>query len=392
MARLHNVLTYNLAAERPGLGLLGFPIAMVLAAGGVFAPRYVSEPDDIIVRAICYFLAAVAVVVAILVLTIRQGVRVDRRQRRVTTWNGFAFAPRRRAIPLDEFTAVELKRLTHRGSNGRIHAVFYINLAGVHETVVVWTDTDKSKARATAEELSTFVGLPLQNRADMPVYREDGTRVEARAPESLDTTTGDMAVDTGEAHTFPETPAECRIRMGREGDAYRFDLPVIRRSLVLPFIVSILALGAAGAIAAWINPQLEPDDPLVARAVILALPGAMGVLLPPFVIARGFNRRRQEEYLTITPLALHGEVRQCWTRSADEVPLEMVEEFGYTPMAATFAHTATGGARLRNPALIARTDHKTLYLGRGLARAEQVWLHDALRYLMTQAAYARRSR
>lgn len=390
MDRSNHTLTYNLAARRPGLGVLGIPVALAFAAGGVAAPQFLDEPNDLIIRGLCLLLAATAFVVGILVLAVRQGVRIDRRQRRVYTWNCFAFARRERAVPLDEFGAVELRRFVTHRRNGPPHVFFHVNLIGGRETVVVWTEDDQSRARAAAEELSAFAGLPLQNRADMPVYQEDGSRVEARRPEALDMAVGDVALDAGDVSAFPDTPADCRVRLQRDGDAYRFELPPVRRSLVMPFVVAILAVGAAGAIGAWVNQQLEPNDPLAARLVILALPAALGLALPPFVLGRGFNRRRQEECLTITPLALHGEVRQCWTHSADEVPLEMVEEFGFTPMAAAFANSARG--RLQSPALIARTDHKTLYLGRGLSRAEQVWLHEALRYLMAQAAYARRRR
>ena len=45
---------------------------------------------------------------------------------------------------------------------------------------------------------------------------------------------------------------------------------------------------------------------------------------------------------------------------------------------------------MRSAAISLRSDFQRLYLGQGLRRTEQIWLHDALKYLLVQVGYQTR--
>jgi hypothetical protein len=194
---------------------------------------------------------------------------------------------------------------------------------------------------------------------------------------------------SGEAPPFPIQPHDCRIRVHQEPGRYAFEMPILRRSLVMAFAAAAFSLAIAGGLVLMIMHTTEPDDPIETRVFFWALPVAIAVVGPVFALGRGFNRRRQWETVAITPLALSRQVRQCWTQRTDEVPIDLIEEFGYTPMAAARARSSAAGTRRNVPmasaAISVRTDFRRMYLGQCLRRSEQIWLHDALKYLIVQA-------
>jgi hypothetical protein len=252
-----------------------------------------------------------------------------------------------------------------------------------------------AEARATAERLASFLGISLRDVALEPVFCEDGTAIETRAPYTVDASLQQQAALTGKAPPFPIKPGDCRIAVRREPARYVFELPPLRRSLAMPLVVAVASLAAAVGLGLMLMRDTQREDPIAARVFLWSLPAAVALIGPPFALGRGVNRRTQHESIAVTPLALTRQVRQRWTQRTVELPVEAIEEFGYTPMAAAWARSSDAGRRENLPmasvAISVRTDFKRMYLGQGLWRSEQVWLHDALKYLLAQTASGRGS-
>ena len=345
--------------------------------------------DGIGWRIFARVLSGVSLLIGLGVLLIRQGTRVDGRNSTVQYWHGLLPFLRTRTVRFSEINEVKISKLVLPSRHGRSHVFYSVMLIGPDPHVLITTDKDYAAARTAAEQSAALLGAPLRDEAIEPIYREDGAAIETRAPETLEASLQQQAAESGEAPPFPIRPGDCRIRVCREPGRYVFEMPVLRRSLMMALGVAVFSLAIAGALALMVMRNTEPEDPIESRVFFWALPVTIAVVGPTYAMGRGLNRRRQRETVSITPLALSREVRQCWTRRTVEVPIKLIEEFGYTPMAAVWARSLDAGRRQNVPmasaAISVRTDFKRMYLGQGLYRSEQIWLHDALKYLIVQA-------
>jgi len=384
------VLTFNLAARRPKNGWFWIAAAMGMFIASYVIPALSFVESEAGWRFFLCALSVVLLVIGIGILTIRQGVRLDKRNNTVHEWNGVPPFLRTRTTSLDKIVEVKIERVVFRSSQGTPHVIHSVKLTGPEPHVLVWSDKEYTDTRVKAEQVAAFLGVPLRDEALSPIYREDATAIEARAPDMLDASLQQQAAASGEPTPFPVKPSDCRIRVRREPSCYVFGLPPLRRSLAIPFGVAFCSLGVAVVLALMVMRHTEPEDPIAARILLWSMPAAVGFVGPAFAIGRGINRYTQNENITITPLALSREVRQRWTQHTVEVPIELIEEFGYTPMAAAWTRSLDAGRHENLPmastAISVRTDFKRIYLGQGLRRSEQVWLHDVLKYLLTHTA------
>ncbi len=382
-------LTLNHAARRPECGWLWIAVAAAILIASFALPTLPFMEDGIGWRVFARVFSAVFSLVGLGVLLIRQGTCVDGRNGAVRYWHGLLpFLPTR-TVRFNEIKEVQMRKLVLPSRHGRSHVFYSAILVGPEPHILVTTEKDYAAARAAAEQAAAIIGIPLRDQAIAPVYREDGTAVETRPPEALDASLHQQAAVSGEAPPFPMQPGDCRIRVHREPGSYVFQMPVLHRSLTMALIVAAFSLAIAGGLALMVVHKTQSDDPIETRVFFWAVPVAIAVIGPAFAIGRGLNRRRQCETIVVTKLALSREVRQGWTQRTDEVPIELIEEFGYTPMAAAWARSSDVGRRENSPmpsaAISAGTDFKPMYLGQGLRRSEQIWLHDVLRYLLVQA-------
>jgi len=389
------ILTFNHAARRPENGWFWIAAAVAILLASYAVPVLPFMEDGIGWRIFARLLAALCLPIGLGVLLIRQGTRVDGRSCTVQYWHGLLPFLRTHTVRFSEINEVKIRRLVLPSRHGRSHVFYSAMLIGPHPHVLITTDKDYAAARMAAEQAAAFLGTPLRDEAIEPMYREDGTAIETRPPETLDASLQQQAAVSGEAPPFPIQPGDCRIRVCREPGRYVFEMPVLRRSLMMALAVAVFSLAIAGALALMVMRNTEPEDAIESRLFFWALPVIIAVVGPTYAMGRGLNRRRQHETVAITPLALSREVRQCWSGRTVEVPIKLIEEFGYTPMAAAWARSLDAGRRQNVPmasaAISARTDFKRMYLGQGLRRSEQIWLHDVLKYLLGHTASGRAS-
>lgn len=389
------ILTFNLAARRPENGWFWIAGAVGILLASYVIPALPFIEDEVGWRFFPRVLSGVPLVIGIGILTIRQGVRVVRRNNTVEYWNGFLPFLRTRTVGFGEIGEVKIDKIVLQSRYGSPYVIHSVMLMGPEPHVLISSDEHYADARATAEQVAAFLGIPLRDEAIDRVYREDGTAIETRTPDALDASLQQQAAVSGKAPPFPIKPGDCRIRVRRESSRYVFELPPLQRSLVMALGVAAFSLAAAVGLALVVMHYTEPVDPIESRIFVWSLPAAVALIGPSFALGRGINRRVQNETIAITPLALSREVRQRWTQRTVELPIEAIEEFGYTPMAAAWTRSSDAGRRENLPmasaAISVRTDFGRMYLGQGLRRSEQIWLHDALKYLLAQTASGRES-
>jgi len=393
-------LTFNHAARRPEngwfwiAGAVGIFLASYAIPDLPFTPFPFIE-DKVGWRFFPRLFSGVPLLIGIGILGIRQGVRLDRRKNTVESWHGFLPFLRTRTVGFGEIGEVKIGKLVLPSRYGPPHVIHSVKLMGPEPHVLISSEEHYADARAAAEQVAAFLGIPLRDEAIGPVYREDGTAIETRAPEALDASLQQQAAVPGKAPPFPIRPRDCRIRVRREPSRYVFELPPLRRSLAMALGVAALSLAFAVGLGLIVMRNIQPEDPIAARVCLWLLPAAAALIGPSFALGRGINRRAQNETIAITPLALSRDVRQRWTQCTVELPCAAIEEFGYTPMAAAWTRSSDAGRRenlpMVNAAISVRTDFKRMYLGQGLRRSEQIWLHDALKYLLAQTASGRAS-
>lgn len=383
------ILTFNNAARRPENGWFWIAGAVGILLASYAIPALPFIEDEVGWRFFPRILSGVPLVIGIGILTIRQGVRVDRRNNTIEDWNGFLPFLRTRTVSFGEIGEVKIHKLVLPSRHGPPHVIHSVMLMGPEPHVLISSDKHYADARATAEQVSAILGTPLRDEGIEPVYREDGTAIETRAPDTLDASLQQQAAVSGEAPPFPVKPGDCRICVRREPSRYVFELPPLRRSLVMALGVAVFSLAVAVGLGLMVMRYTGPEDPIESRVFFWSLPAVVALIGPTYAIGRGVNRRTQNETIAITPLALSREVRQRWTQRTVELPIEVIEELGYTPMAAAWTRLLDAGRRQNVPmassAISVRTDFKRMYLGQGLRRSEQIWLHDALKYLLVQA-------
>ena len=382
------ILTFNLAAKKPKNGWYWIAGAVAIVIASFFVQHIPFIEDVSGWRFVLLFLSQFILLIGVGILTVRQGVRVDTQDNTVKSWNGFLPFLKHRSVPINEFREVNITRTTVKGRNST-HVFHSIKLIGPDPHVLVWTDHDYSDVRAKAEQVATLLGLPLRDQSTEPIFREDGTPIAPRSPAALSHSLREQAVAQGEPPPFPVRPHDCRIKVTQSPSQTAFEMPPLNRSFLFPLAVAILALAFAAGLSLLIKAYTHPDDPLVTRLFLWAFPASIALIAPPFAIGRGINRSTQNETITLTPLALSRQRRQRWTSRSDDLALQLIEEFGYTPVAAAWAQMQDAGKRKNQPmksaAISVRTDFKHISMGQGLRRSEQIWLHDALKYLLARA-------
>lgn len=227
------IITFNLAASQPKNGLywLAGAIAMVLAS---FLVQHIPFVEDVAGwRFVLRFLSALPMVIGAGILTLRQGVRVDKRNNRVESWKGIILFQKKRSVPIDKIYEVNIEKTIVQGRQ-RKHVFHAVMLIGPDPHILIWSDEHYPIARDKAEQIATFLELPLRDEAVEPVFREDGSPIKTRAPGSLNHTLKEQAIAQGAVPPFPVRPHDCRIHVTKDSNGYVFELPPLA-ALYAPF-------------------------------------------------------------------------------------------------------------------------------------------------------------
>lgn len=380
-----DVLAVQRGGGRPLRGLFGVTLAVAMVIGFIVAPRIPFIDDVVGWRFLLGVSAPMALLLGVFQF-VHSRVWIDRAAKLVYEWGKLGPFGYKRRLRFDEFNCVKIERIVMRARSATsIH--FSTMLIGPEPHVPLLSGNSYRSMRRHAERIGAFMQLPLRDAAVETTYREDGSVIEERPPEALRGSLRQQAAGTA-ATTFPSKPPECRIGIRREAGRIVFDLPTVHRRLFPAFGVVALAMGAAGGLAVGVMHFTEPDDPVAIRAFLWCFPAFVGTIVPIVTVWNGLDRRRQNESVAVSQSILSHHRRGVFSSRNFSVPVDEIEQLGYTKQAAAWGKAVDAGhivstRAMPSAAINLRSDYGRVQLGHNLRRAEQVWLHDALNYLLS---------
>ena len=210
-------------------------------------------------RVLLFVLAAIPLAAAGLGFLLTFGgesVTLDGADRQVRIRYGRWWTWQRKAHPFDEFYAVEVHRqsttIGAREDSGR--PTYPVRLLSNDNEVELANVSNYRKARANAEGVANFTGLPLHEATEgETVVREAGT---------LDESLAQRARRLGETVQWPKLPRSSRIEVHEWGDQTILDLPRPNRTLIMQGVLGLGFLllvygGAAAGIAYFVRGLLS---------------------------------------------------------------------------------------------------------------------------------------
>ena len=318
-----------------------------------------------------------ALVGAILVC-VRMGVVIDRRQRTITTWWGLLVPFFRTEHPLSEARFVSISREERRAGR-TTYEVFPVRLERANtRAVAIRAAPDHDTARRFAEDVARFVHLGIRDRSSrQEVAREAGT---------LDQPVQRSVRRAGASMRLPAQPPAARaiFAYGGARSPSTIEIPPIGhdarefRRLVVVACVSALVFELI-AYGEW-------DVPTGVGGLLgfLLVPG----LLLPLVIRSAVLREDlvvSPDDLVVTRRDLFGTtITRLTSREIEEV--EVIQ--GKHGLTGRFAVIGGGSDRVA-----IRSDRGSIELGATLSnRAEVTWLRDVLVHILTSSDRPVRSR
>jgi hypothetical protein len=299
----------------------------------------------------------------------RRGVEIDATARTVTTWWGVQVPFRRTPKPLGNPDCVSLSREV-RGSGKSRTVVFPIKLleqsTGAAQELLAPQRYEQS--RRMTEQIATFLVVAMHDwSSGARVVREAGT---------LDEPLRDRLLREEGTVPMPSPTPPGRLRMSRDGDEVLCVLPPsgaglshllgLLMVLVVPFFVARFFL--------------EDNVPWPVRII------ALGMMSLPFLfVVPGLLHAllgKDKVWCSSRQVAL-----RPWgsLRGKRTIPAEELEELTVVePTAGAGFMGSTGGS------VVARSDERTLTLGKNLTSAEARWLHDTICHELVPTAFGYR--
>jgi hypothetical protein len=316
---------------------------------------------------------------------IRNRIVIDNKRRElVKFWMPLARFPRS-VYPLDDFQQVTITRETKRTSR-HSYTVYPIRLQRTAADLLVSESFSFSVARSIGEEIAKSLRLPLADATE--------ANVQIRQPEDLDLSLRDIAKKRGEPIAPPPKPAGCQIRHELAPGKLRLEIDSYHLSpgiIALLLCVSLLPAIVYGLLAVSFM-SAEGEPPLAGGlAKFMAVVAFIPVVA---TAARIFWVAKSGERLTVTPQALELRITGPFGESVGAIPADEIEELRLRPRGTAEYHvsgiapsrrTARQFASLWNKdrSIVARSDAKTLSLGRGLRIEEAEWTIALIRIVLT---------
>ncbi len=345
---------------------IGGSLGMLESEGGEPAPIYFVLPFGLIF----------ATVGAILVFG-RYGIVIDRNARQVTTWYGLLVPMKSTQHPLGVIDEVRITKEIRR-SDKSTRTVYPVRLAGGAQPIDINETTDYGDSRQLAEQLATFLDLPV-------VDRSSGQAVRREAAE-LDLSLRDRIAQKGEPITWPEPPTGMRSSYEVIDDAVRIHIPAPGLTAVHG-LVMLGGLVPVGVVAAFLYFTGFLDDGFMDDDVGYVFLGFLGFFfgVVPLLLTAvpALNNAVEKTDVFASP----EELRVTWsgllTRSRT-IPTTELEELELTHNVGLSrqGNRFLGGST----AIIARSDTTTIQLAPRVDGAETHWIHGAIRYVVTGAA------
>jgi hypothetical protein len=397
-----------------GLALFGLPFLLaglfvMTASLGLVPIEADAAPWYVVVP-----FGAIFVMVGLGMATGRRGIIIDRRRHRVVKWYGLLVPMMRREQLIVLCDRLEVSREV-RTSDDSTQVVYPVRLEGnaQEKPVCIEEPLDYQQARATAESLARFLGLPV-------VDRSSGQEV-VREPDRLDESLRERARRTGEEIADAVVPLQMRSTLQQESDTLQIRIPPTGvTSLHRLHLIGVLIF--IGVAAFVVRPFLNVDvqDPM--NYLFSGLMVAGFVLLPLIAV---FSRVAGQAKRGCTVQASRSLLRVEQGKTVTEIYVDELEELEVhaspLPAGITVApdgrvmidksavrqgsqnrrFTSTGEGQMTpvgpvlsfflsavmktapGPCIMARSDRKTVRFGAGLGEEELLYIHARLKRVVT---------
>jgi hypothetical protein len=349
------------------LVLFGFPF---FAAGLAVAlsPVWASEPQDQAWVAIPFGLLFSAVGAGLMFW--RGGMTIDRHGGNIRTWWGFLVPWQQKEFRMEDAQAVTLSSEVRRSKNSS-YTVYPVRLHGEKLQVDVESPRDYPEARRHAEQLATFLHLPVRDSST-------GTLVEREAGR-LNENLRQRAQRKGAPRQVPPPPTGCRILSRIRGGTAEFAIPArgYRPALFLLFVPVLLFSGFAYFFV--LRHFLGGDGPLADRWPFVLFAAAFLIL--PLVAMAGVIMRQAtvEERVVVSPQSLRVEKRTRFSNQTTEIPAAELEDLDLGN-----AQPGEGATFSARRGICARSDQASVVFGTALSPDELHWLRDVIEYVVTE--------
>ncbi len=170
------VLVTRYGSKLPNIffSLLSFAIGLpaMIAGLGLFGWEAEAPPT------LSFLVGAGLLVLGVGLLTYRRGFVVDKRRGLLTHWRSSFGVRQREAIPLSEVRQVILRcerRITAGSSSGQSknYTVFPVCLDGEGKSFRLANELSLEAARGTAEHASKILEVPIVDRSDRIIFKEE---------------------------------------------------------------------------------------------------------------------------------------------------------------------------------------------------------------------------
>jgi len=346
---------------RGGATLLGLTVAAasVVKLLAILASREAQRSP-----ASAYAIVATVALIGFLLISFRQGIVLDARERRYRRWWSVLVPVRVKKGSLDEFRRVAL------GNWKRQRAVYPVGLEGA-STLALTEIRRYQTARQLAEDLARTLHLPL--------FDTSTGRMVVRDPEHLDESLRERRRRQGKpAAPLGEPPAGLRTRVEASGGTLRLYLPplgfrgpslgvmvllgLLDVVLVLVFLVALLQ--GQGAV-----------DRLLTLVVALAM-----VVPTALVFVKLFAAARTTQNVEATPRYLRVETRALFSSRAVEISSDAIEDLHVASAPAAGQRRGRSGP---GGPIVARGDAESISFGEHLGRQEKEWLREVLEEVLS---------
>jgi hypothetical protein len=334
---------------------------------------------------------------------------IDRRKRSIVRWSGLLVPMKKTTYPLDYHDRITIRKDLRRSEKQTYYA-YPIVLKGSHgvsEGIVFDEPTDYPQARRTAEEITTFLKMPL-------VDTTSGREV-IREPDRLDESICERANRTKEEVATFHPPPGMRARVGEESGTLIIEIPPQR--LTIEHYKRMAILMIIGAVALCIVIGFNNLRHLNAHHLVVYAPIGIFVLL--FAIRPILRQARSSCCITASRNMLRVEQRTSKRGRVTEIPVDELEDFviGDANLPAGVSRTPDGryqaqgvpvsprhsggysdeqvmaGTKLlaklsliirpAGPSITASSDKATVNFGQGLCEEELRYLHALIKKKVT---------
>jgi hypothetical protein len=247
----------------------------------------------------------------------RSGMTINRRKGSIVQWSGLLVPMKKTTYPLGYYDRITIRKDLRR-SKKRTYYAYPIALKGSHGTregIVFDEPTDYPQARRTAEEITTYLRLPL-------VDTTSGKDV-VREPDKLDESIRERAKRTKESVASFHPPPGMRARVTEESGTLVIEIPPQKLTREHYKRMAVLMIIGAAALCAVMG--VNNLRHLNAQNLMVYAPLGIFVLL--FASRTILRQTRRSCRITASRDMLRVEQRTSKRREVTEIPVDELEDF-----------------------------------------------------------------